>query len=90
MMLLHIIFAGRVQGIGFRKFVKKKADEFGVKGFVRNLPDGTVEVLVEGDEETLKSFFDAIENGPPLAEVNGIRYEFIEKDGGFDEFKIEY
>lgn len=90
MMLLHIIFAGKVQGVGFRKFVKKKADEFGVKGFVKNLSDGTVEVLAEGDEKILKSFFDAIEKGPPSAEVNDIRYEFIKKDGGFDEFKIEY
>jgi acylphosphatase len=89
-MLLHIIFAGRVQGVGFRKFVKKKADEMGVKGFVRNLPDGTVEVLAEADEETLKKFFKTIENGPPLASVNGVRYEFLEKEGGYDEFKIEY
>ncbi|WP_297888166.1 acylphosphatase [Sulfurihydrogenibium sp.] len=89
-MQLHIIFAGRVQGVGFRKFVKKKADEMGVKGFVRNLPDGTVEVLAEANEETLKKFFKEIENGPPLASVNGIRYEFLEKEGGYDEFKIEY
>ncbi|ACN99424.1 acylphosphatase [Sulfurihydrogenibium azorense Az-Fu1] len=89
-MQLHIIFAGRVQGVGFRKFVKKVANQMNVRGFVRNLPDGTVEVLAEADEETLKNFFQAIENGPPLASVNGIRYEFLEKEGGFDEFKIEY
>ncbi|GAB6071942.1 acylphosphatase [Venenivibrio stagnispumantis] len=90
MALLHIIFAGRVQGVGFRRFVKNKADEFGVKGFVRNLADGTVEVMAEGDEEVLKAFMEAIEEGPPLASVNGLRYEFLDKEGGYNEFKIEY
>ncbi|MGC8868966.1 MAG: acylphosphatase [Sulfurihydrogenibium sp.] len=89
-MLLHAIFSGRVQGVGFRKFVKKKADEVGVKGFVKNLPDGTVEVLAEADEETLKTFFELIKQGPPLANVEDVKYEFLEKEGGFDEFKIEY
>ncbi len=89
-MLLHIIFAGRVQGVGFRRFVKDKADKYGIKGYVRNLPDGTVEVLAEGEEEILKIFFEAIENGPPLANVNGIRYEFIDKTEEHNDFKIEY
>ncbi|WP_457642568.1 acylphosphatase [Persephonella sp.] len=89
-MLLHIVFAGTVQGVGFRYFVKRKADEFGIKGFVRNLPDGTVEVMAEGDEKTLRDFMSAIENGPPLAEVTGMRYEFIDKDGGFKDFEIQY
>ncbi len=89
-MLLHIIFAGRVQGVGFRRFVKNKAYEYGIKGYVRNLPDGTVEVMAEGEEKVLKSFFEEIENGPPLASVNGIRYEFIDKTGGYNDFKIEY
>ncbi len=89
-MLLHVIFAGLVQGVGFRYFVKRKADEFGVKGFVRNLADGTVEVVAEGDEQTLRKFLEAIENGPPLAEVKGMRFEFLDKEGGFDSFEIQY
>ncbi|WP_456403099.1 acylphosphatase [Persephonella sp.] len=89
-MLLHIVFAGTVQGVGFRYFVKNKAEKFGVKGFVRNLPDGTVEVMAEGDEEILRRFMEEIENGPPLAEVTGLRYEFIDKDGGFSSFEIQY
>jgi len=89
-LLLHIVFAGTVQGVGFRYFVKRKADQFGVKGFVRNLPDGTVEVMAEGDEDVLRKFMSAIENGPPLAEVTDLRYEFIDKDGGFSDFEIQY
>ncbi len=89
-MLLHVIFAGTVQGVGFRYFVKNIADKFGVKGYVRNLPDGTVEVVAEGDEETLRKFLEAIEDGPPLAEVKGMRFEFLDKDGGFESFEIDY
>ncbi|NPA13154.1 MAG: acylphosphatase [Aquificae bacterium] len=89
-MLLHINFAGTVQGVGFRYFVKNKADQFGVKGYVRNLPDGTVEVVAEGDEETLRKFFEAIEKGPPLAEVTDIRYQFEDKEGGYTDFEILY
>jgi len=89
-MLLHIIFAGTVQGVGFRYFVKKIADEMGVKGFVRNLPDGTVEVMAEGDKETLEKFLNAIEDGPPLAEVTHMAYEFLNKEGGFNNFEIQY
>ncbi|NPA58557.1 MAG: acylphosphatase [Aquificae bacterium] len=89
-MRLHINFAGTVQGVGFRYFVKKKADQFGVKGYVRNLPDGTVEVVAEADEKTLREFFKAIEKGPPLAEITDIRYQFEDKDGKYESFEILY
>ena len=89
-MLLHVVFAGTVQGVGFRYFVKKKADQMGVKGFVRNLPDGTVEVMAEGEKEVLEKFLEEIENGPPLAEVTHMAYEFSNKEGGFTSFEIQY
>ncbi|MBK3332880.1 acylphosphatase [Persephonella atlantica] len=89
-MRLYAIFAGTVQGVGFRYFVRDKAKKLGVKGYVRNLPDGTVEVVAEADEETLKKFFSEIEKGPPLAEVTDIRYQFEDKDGGFADFEILY
>ncbi|WP_457639596.1 acylphosphatase [Persephonella sp.] len=89
-MRLYAVFAGTVQGVGFRHFVKTKAKEFGIKGYVRNMPDGTVEVVAEGDEEVLRKFFEAIENGPPLAEVTDIRYQFEDKEGGFTDFEILY
>ncbi len=89
-MLLHAIFRGIVQGVGFRFFVEKKAKEFGIKGFVRNLPDGTVEVMAEGDKDTLERFFNEIKDGPPLASVTSIDYEYIDKEGGFRDFEIKY
>ncbi len=89
-MLLHAIFSGRVQGVGFRFFVEKKAKQLGVKGFVRNLPDGTVEVLAEGNEDILKKFLEEIKDGPPLAKVDSIKVEFLDKEGGFSDFEIRY
>jgi len=89
-MRLNAIFAGTVQGVGFRYFVRDIAKKMGVKGFVRNLPDGTVEVVAEADEEILRKFLETIENGPPLAEVTDIRYQFEDKDGGFTDFEILY
>ncbi len=89
-MLLHAVFSGVVQGVGFRFFVERKAKELGIRGYVRNLPDGTVEVVAEADEEKLKRFFDEIKEGPPLAKVTGVRYEFLDKEGGFKDFEIRY
>ncbi|WP_029523132.1 acylphosphatase [Persephonella sp. KM09-Lau-8] len=89
-MRLYAVFAGTVQGVGFRYFVRNIAKEMGVKGYVRNLPDGTVEVVAEGDEQTLREFLKAIEQGPPLAEVTDIRYQFEDKEGGFTDFEILY
>ena len=89
-MRLYAVFAGTVQGVGFRYFVRNIAKEMGVKGYVRNLPDGTVEVVAEGDEQTLREFLEAIEHGPPLAEVTDIRYQFEDKEGGFTDFEILY
>ena len=89
-MRLYAVFAGTVQGVGFRYFVRDIAKKMGVKGYVRNLPDGTVEVVAEADEKTLKEFFKAIEKGPPLAEVTDVRYQFEDKDGGFTDFEILY
>ncbi|WP_029520288.1 acylphosphatase [Persephonella sp. IF05-L8] len=89
-MRLYAVFAGTVQGVGFRYFVRNIAKGMGVKGYVRNLPDGTVEVVAEGDEQTLRNFLKAIEQGPPLAEVTDIRYQFEDKEGGFTDFEILY
>lgn len=65
-MVVHLIFYGRVQGVGFRKFVKTKAQQLGVKGYVKNLPDGTVEVVAKFASSALPPPI-AIANKPPRA-----------------------
>ena len=65
---LHIYYAGRVQGVGFRYTVKTVATGFDVTGIVRNLPDGRVELVAEGARQELEGFLKAIED----SEVGGL------------------
>jgi acylphosphatase len=67
--------SGRVQGVGFRYFVQDHAAVEGVHGFVRNLPDGRVEALVEGDEESVERVERALRRGPPAARVDIVAVE---------------
>ena len=60
---------GRVQGVFFRALTKERADELGVRGFVRNEPDGSVYIEAEADERTLQQFMDWCRQGPPRARV---------------------
>jgi len=63
------LISGRVQGVGFRYFAEHRARERGISGWVRNLPDGTVEVHAEGSPERLKRFEQDLRDGPPHADV---------------------
>lgn len=66
---LHVRVAGRVQGVGFRWFIREEARRLGVAGWVRNLPTGEVELLAEGDEAVLAALARVIGKGPPGARV---------------------
>ncbi len=66
---MHIVLHGRVQGVGFRAFVASRAREHGVRGEVRNTPDGAVEIAAEGDEADLEAFLEDVSRGPTLARV---------------------
>ncbi len=69
---------GRVQGVGFRLFIEARAAAEGVHGYVRNLPDGEVEAVVEGDEEAVDRMEIALGRGPSLARVDSFIVEPIE------------
>ncbi len=64
-----IIVSGRVQGVFYRAFAKEKADELGIKGFVRNEPNGDVYIEAEAEEEDLYKFIKWCNLGPTRAEV---------------------
>jgi acylphosphatase len=66
------IVSGRVQGVGFRWFVYKRALELGVVGWVRNLPDGRVEAAARGPAERLEAFHDALLEGPRFSHVDNV------------------
>ncbi len=76
---LHVRVRGRVQGVGFRWFTASTAQALGVAGWVRNCPDGSVEVLAEGEADALVALRTGLQAGPPGAMVTGV--EPLEDDG---------
>jgi acylphosphatase len=69
---VHVWISGRVQGVGFRFFVQRRAHQVGVAGFVRNLPDGRVEATAEGPVRAVQELIDAVRTGPPGAVVTSV------------------
>ena len=82
------IISGTVQGIFFRRFVKEHADDLGLKGFCRNLSDGRVEVIVEGESEQIERLARFIRKGPEHAQIKNLKVEERKWSGDFDRFKI--
>ena len=66
------LVSGRVQGVGFRYFVLRSAEAAGLGGFVRNLPDGRVEFLLQGREDLVDGVVERIRGGPPAARVDDL------------------
>lgn len=86
----HLIIKGRVQGVWFRESTKKKALSLGVYGWVKNLPDGTVEVVAEGNEDKVKELVKWCYKGPPSADVRGVIEKEEEYLGEFNSFNVLY
>jgi acylphosphatase len=70
---LRLVISGRVQGVGFRWFAREQARELQLRGWVRNRPDGSVEVEAEGDTGSIARLVDRLRIGPPGANVAAIR-----------------
>jgi acylphosphatase len=77
----HAVISGRVQGVGFRYFTARRARRLGLAGFVRNLPDGRVEVEALGDPGVLQEFVAALRQGPPGASVRDVTVDWQEASG---------
>lgn len=90
MMRKHVYVSGRVQGVGFRASVRSKARQLGVKGWVKNLADGRVEVVLTGNEKNVKELLNYIKNGPRLALVHDVKVEDEEFQDDFSTFYIEF
>ena len=84
------IVSGRVQLVMYRDFVQRKASSLGIAGEVRNLPDGTVEVIAEGDRQTLETLIENLNQGPLLARVDEVKVGWREPVGTFKGFIIKY
>jgi acylphosphatase len=90
MVRAHVYVSGRVQGVFFRYETKGLADELGVKGWVRNLPDGRVEAVFEGEEELVRRMVEFCKKGPPGARVTDVKVEWEEYRGEFNRFSIRH
>ncbi len=89
MAALRAFVRGRVQGVGFRFFVERRALELGLAGHTRNLSDGvTVEVVAEGSREALEALLADLHQGPRLALVNGVDATWGEATGEYQGFRV--
>ncbi len=86
----HIYVSGRVQGVFFRAFVEKEANSLGLNGIVRNLLDGRVEIIAEGDVDTLWDLFYKSREGSELSLVEEVEIIFDEEMGEFNNFRIDF
>ncbi len=84
----RIIVTGIVQGVFYRYSTKRKADELGLAGTVRNLPDGSVEIVCEGDEKEIDSLIAWCRQGPEGAFVEKVDVEWHDKSGRLTGFSI--
>jgi acylphosphatase len=86
----HIFVSGRVQGVFFRDHTRRWASSSGLSGWVRNLADGRVEVLAEGEKEKIESLIGKLRAGPPLSWVENVEAEWKEYTGEFTGFHITW
>ncbi|RMF91056.1 MAG: acylphosphatase [Methanobacteriota archaeon] len=86
----HVYVSGRVQGVFYRAYTRDAARERGLSGWVRNLPDGRVEAVVEGEKEDVERLISLMKIGPPYARVEGIKIDFEEPTGEYRDFQIRY
>ncbi|MGD9930487.1 MAG: acylphosphatase [Mangrovibacterium sp.] len=86
----HIVLTGRVQGVGFRHFVQKTALTLHLEGWVRNKADGSVELEVEGREETIQIFLDLVKRGNSFSRVDRMFKTELPETSGYQSFFIKY
>jgi acylphosphatase len=87
---VHLIVTGSVQGVFYRHNTNKVANQLGLTGFVRNLPDGSVEVVAEGGEEKIKKLIAFCRKGSESARVEAIKIQYQTLTNEFSTFSIKY
>ena len=87
---VHIFVSGLVQGVFFRQGTKNRAEKLGLTGWVRNLPDGRVEIVAEGEKEKIEKLIDWAKKGPIFAKVGNLEFQFENYQAEFKNFEIKY
>ena len=86
---LHALITGMVQGVGFRFFVLRSAEELGLAGWVRNRWDGTVEMVAEGSQPSLEKLLRFLQRGPYPGTTSQVQYDWLPASGEFSTFHIK-
>ena len=89
-MQAHIFILGFVQNVGFRQFVKKNAKNLDLQGYVQNLADGRLELVIQGQKENIEKLIKICEKGPFLAEVKSVVVDWDQEEGEFRDFEIRH
>ncbi|MFC1615114.1 acylphosphatase [Patescibacteria group bacterium] len=87
---LECKITGRVQMVMFRDFTNKTARKLGLTGMVRNMPDGSVYIIAEGEEEKLRELVEKLKSGPLFARVDHVEEKFLPATGEFKNFMIDF
>jgi len=86
----HIHILGRVQGVGFRYFTLQAAQKNSVSGWVKNLPDGSVEIIATGSDDRLKNFLEAVSKGPSYSRVMDVQVDEFDQDDQTEEDQTKF
>jgi len=86
----HIFIQGMVQGVFFRAKTRQKAKELRLTGWVKNLPDGRVEAVFEGEKEKVEQMIEWTQKGPLFSRVDDVKVDFEEYKGEFENFEIRH
>lgn len=87
---VRALVRGLVQGVNFRWYTQRRAVDVGICGFVRNLPDGLVEVVAEGERGSLDTLLDWLRVGPSAAIVESVEAQWTSPTGEFTRFEVRY
>lgn len=87
---IHCIIEGRVTGVAYRAYVQDAATELGVVGWIRNMPEGKVELVAQASPDVLKDFIEYLNEGSLMAKVEGVSVEWRTAKQWYDDFSIRH
>lgn len=90
MVEIHCVITGKVQNVGYRDYVQRSADSLSLVGWVRNLPDGMVELVAQGTPDVLKEFVEFLHEGSLGANVMGVSVDWRSAEDVYDDFAIRH
>lgn len=87
---VHVIIEGRVQGVFFRDYTTRQAKQLGLSGWVRNMPDGSVEAIISGKDKNVDAMIEWFQSGSPLSVVTSVQVDEILPTEKLSGFEIRY